>query len=160
MKRLLGAMLIMLSTTGIALAAGASPAAAGTPYNPVCMSGRGAALSTKHGVQAWIIFGGTVFYQGEYCAVGKSFLTMQTDGNFVLYDENFRPRWATNTVNRGSYTEFQMDANLVVYQGFSLPTWASNTCCHSFYQLAIQADGNVVIYNTNDAPVWATNTNH
>jgi hypothetical protein len=163
MRRLLGALLAILATTAIATATGAPPAAAGFSYQPVCNLGQGESLGTEHGVQAWILHSithGTTFYQGEFCAVGKSFLTMQTDGNFVLYDENSHPRWATNTVDKGSYTDFQVDGNLVVYEGFNTPVWASNTCCRSFAVLAVQADGNVVIYDRNDVPVWATNTPH
>ena len=52
---------------------------------------------------------------------------MQDDGNFVLYDQNNEPVWATNTAgNPGAHLAIQDDGNIVVYQGSS-PLFATNT---------------------------------
>jgi hypothetical protein len=108
---------------------------------------------------------------GEYIVSSsrKAKLIFQWDGNLVVYDENNRARWASNTVGRGHFASFQQDGNFVVYQigrdGSKTAAWASNTCCYWGGHLAVQDDGNVVIYkNTNvnvgSAARWSTRTNH
>jgi hypothetical protein len=162
MKRLVRAMLAILAFAGLGVVFTGSPALAYVPFPATCniSGGQGKPyLTTVHGVQAWIVYGASAFYQNQYCAVGKSKLIQQTDGNFVLYDEAYHARFASNTVNTGLETDFQLDGNLVTYHIYQ-PLWASNTCCHKFWLLAVQADGNVVIYDGNLVPQWATNTNH
>jgi hypothetical protein len=117
-------------------------------------------LLTHWGVELIALSGGTYFYANNYVRIGKSHLIMQGDGNFVLYDENGRARWATNTVGRGAYATFQTDGNLVVYDAAGRPVWASNTCCRSGLFFAVQADGNLVIYDNNWGVYWTTNTHH
>jgi hypothetical protein len=93
----------------------------------------------------------------------KAKLIFQADGNLVVYDENDRARWASHTVNRGSYTLFQPDGNFVVYavdHTTQSAVWASNTCCRIGAYLSVQDDGNVVIYNSANFALWATHTNH
>jgi hypothetical protein len=117
------------------------------------------------GVATWKLRGGTVFQKGDQCQWGKSLLLMQQDGNFVLYDENMRARWASNTANgAGHHASFQTDGNLVVYNASGQPLRTgrvpSNTCCHQGYNLHVQSDGNVVIYAPAWQPRWATGTRH
>jgi hypothetical protein len=94
---------------------------------------------------------------------GKACLTMQSDGNLVVYDERGAPRWASNTAGRpGSTAAFQGDGNLVVYAPGGQPIWASNTASGdpaNVNYLCTQGDGNVVVYKW-PRPVWATNTAH
>ena len=94
---------------------------------------------------------------------GKACLTMQSDGNLVVYDERGAPRWASNTAGRpGSVAAFQGDGNLVVYAPGGQPIWASNTASgdpQNVNYLCTQGDGNVVVYKWPRA-VWATNTVH
>jgi hypothetical protein len=54
---------------------------------------------------------------------------MQTDGNFVVYDNNNHPLFATNTSgHQGAFMIMQDDGNLVVYTGDGQsPLWASHT---------------------------------
>jgi hypothetical protein len=93
----------------------------------------------------------------------KACLTMQSDGNLVVYDERGAPRWASNTAGRpGSVAAFQGDGNLVVYAPDGRPLWASNTASgdpQNVNYLCVQGDGNVVVYKWPRA-VWATNTVH
>jgi hypothetical protein len=84
-------------------------------------------------------------------------LTMQTDGNLVLYDGVGRALWASNTVGRGSFAVFQGDGNFVVYTSSGGAVWSSNTWGRQGAVLALQDDGNVVVYNR---AIWATNTAH
>ena len=112
------------------------------------------------GVPMWLLYSWSYIDKGYACQTGKSRLTMQTDGNLVLYDENGTPRWASNTVGRGAFMVFQSDGNLVVYNSSGGAVWASGTCCHSNYNFAVQSDGNLVIYDSGWDVHWATNTNH
>ena len=56
---------------------------------------------------------------------------MQGDGNFVLYDSNNKPYWATNTANASKSTKYilvlQGDRNLVLYDDAKKPLWATGT---------------------------------
>ena len=172
------ALILLAATPRIAVADPPSvqdlkPATSGAPDGPSTqaysaayyvhlLSGTSNPVYTSHpvGVPVWRIFGGTYFLSGDYAQVGKSRLVMQSDGNFVLYDENGPARWAVNRFGNGNYATIQRDGNLVVYNSSGAALWASNTCCNSGYDLMVQNDGNVVIYAPNWRAVWATGTNH
>jgi len=107
---------------------------------------------------------------------GRVYLTMQTDGNLVLYFSPFgpwsEPLWASNTDGHpGAHASMQSNGDLVVYApptecvqlpglpkicGYQL--WDSGTSGSGFYA-AVQTDGNFVIYDANNNPHWASNTN-
>eukprot|EP01015_Nassula_variabilis_P032726 TRINITY_DN76_c0_g1_i5.p1 TRINITY_DN76_c0_g1~~TRINITY_DN76_c0_g1_i5.p1 ORF type:complete len:335 (+),score=89.57 TRINITY_DN76_c0_g1_i5:66-1070(+) len=53
-------------------------------------------------------------------------LTLQNDGNLVLYDIDNKPLWASNTFN-GHRLTIQDDGNLVLYAEDGQVAWASNT---------------------------------
>src|SRR5262245_10859607 len=58
---------------------------------------------------------------------GKGSLTMQTDGNLVLYDAANQPRWASGTYGKPvTHVIMQPDGNLVIYNN-TTPVWASGT---------------------------------
>ena len=124
------------------------------------ISGSPARSTHPSGVQVWLLWYGDQLFKGQYCQIGKSRLIMQTDGNLVLYDENSRARWSTNTVGRGNRAIMQSDGNFVVYDSANRAVWDSRTCCHSSSYLAVQSDGNVVIYDSRWGVRWATNTWH
>lgn len=53
------------------------------------------------------------------------YASMQSDGNFVLYDTNANAGWATNTQNHaGAYLSMQTDANIVVYSSTNVALWS------------------------------------
>lgn len=59
-------------------------------------------------------------------------LSMQGDGNLVLYDMDWQPIWASGTQNNhGAYLAIQDDGNLVIYRrgsdGRSGAIWSSST---------------------------------
>ena len=57
-------------------------------------------------------------------------ITMQDDGNLVIYDTYMNPTWASHTEYKGTKPHvltMQTDGNLVVYDGNGNPTWASKT---------------------------------
>jgi hypothetical protein len=97
--------------------------------------------------------------QSLYSPTGNVRLTLQADGNLVMYDANANPIWASNTVGSGAaYAVQQMsDGNFVVYNAGNAPVWASGVTQPSA-QLRVQDDGNLVIYSQSGGPLWATNT--
>lgn len=101
-----------------------------------------------------------VLSAGQSINAKKARLRMQTDGNFVLYDENNKPRWATMTFGSNYHAVFQADGNLVVYTSGNQPVWASQTEGHDGAILRLQGDGNMVIYSGGSTAIWASNTQH
>ncbi len=88
---------------------------------------------------------------------GRFHLTLQGDGNAVLYAAGMA-LWATGTdCQYGRSFAMQSDGNLVVYANTGAPLWASGTNGHPGASLAVQDDGNVVIYDAGKA-IWASNT--
>lgn len=108
--------------------------------------------------------------RGNSWTYGNARLTMQTDGNLVVYDRrNGAARWASNTVgSQATRLLFQPDDNLVLYTAGGTARWASNTynrCGSRVPLLALQEDSNLVVYCGSVSggvlsvqPVWATNT--
>ena len=107
---------------------------------------------------------------GQILAKGKSLesnnglyrLSMQLDGNLVLYDRRSgQALWASNTANVAIQTcIMQTDGNLVLYRYDGKAAWASGTHGKPNSTLIVQNDGNVVIYyDPNPVAVWATGTN-
>lgn len=91
---------------------------------------------------------------------GASRLTMQTDGNLVIYNRyNGRVLWKTNTQHSGATRmSFQTDGNLVLYTSGNVHKWASGTnskCTGSraYPVIALQEDSNLVIYCAKPVPL-------
>lgn len=85
-------------------------------------------------------------------------LTLQTDGNLVLYSPN-RATWATGTDGKSvSFLAMQGDGNLVLYDRNARPLWYSGTAGYGNLKLVIQQDGNLVLYNNFGKPYWHTAT--
>jgi hypothetical protein len=104
---------------------------------------------------------------------------MQTDGNFVIYDQG-SAIWATGT--QGLWgppyrLAVQPDGNLVIYGSSAndvslppfgvchansacIPTWATGTQGRGSapYTLKMQDDGNLVLYDSTSSAVWASGT--
>jgi hypothetical protein len=150
---------------------------------PLCTAGPGwdgpTGLGTPDGTAAFTTSGGTppppprlcggfsvrptqTYPPGWSFSNCKGLLAMQTDGNFVLYNQHGVPIWATNTAGHpGAEAVWQNDGNLVVYTASGQPIWASNTAGRApngYFNL--QDDGNLVIYNAAGQPVYASNTVH
>jgi hypothetical protein len=86
-------------------------------------------------------------------------LVMQNDGNLVLYQNEFVPVWASNTMGSGAdYAIMQADGNFVLYDG-SQAVWASGTSGNQGSVLGLQDDGNLVIYNGQAQAIWSSGTN-
>jgi len=92
-----------------------------------------------------------------YSADGRFYLTLQTDGNLVLYGPS-GALWATYTVGSGaSQAVLQSYGNLVVYTSTGGVVWWNGIISHCA-NLVVQNDGNLAIYSTSGAVVWQTNT--
>jgi hypothetical protein len=91
---------------------------------------------------------------------GEFRLTLQTDGNLVLYwiPQN-TPTWASVITchKRVTHAIMQTDGNFVIYDG-NAPLWATNTSNQPGASLVLQDDGNLVIYDVQNRTLWATNT--
>lgn len=104
---------------------------------------------------------------GEYIGHGQELssgdgrfgLSYQGDGNLVLYRNDGRPLWASQTAGTSAgQALMQTDGNFVVYDANGTPVWASGTHMYPGARLTVQPDGNVVIYTADGTPVWATGT--
>ena len=86
------------------------------------------------------------------------FLSLQTDGNLVLYKVGGSAIWASNTMGKSSsYAVMQTDGNFVIY-GPTGAIWATNTDGHADAHLKVGDDGDLVLFQgTND--IWGTGTN-
>ena len=87
-------------------------------------------------------------------------LTMQSDGNVVLYNTQSKPLWATHT-GPGQFTPsgliMQTDGNLVLYDTSGQPHWESNTSGNPGAFLNVQDDGNLVVYREGSTTQTANN---
>lgn len=103
-------------------------------------------------------YGGEMFaFQQIKSANGQYTLTMQKDGNLVLYSPN-RALWQAGTSgNPLSRLAVQPDGNMVVYDMNGRPLWYTGT--NQRDKLILQNDGNLVLYNGLNQPLWATLTN-
>jgi hypothetical protein len=122
-----------------------------------------AAVSAAQTLPCGVMWAGNTLYQGDSIwscdddkLVGKYQLTLQTDGNLVLYDHKMGtgPVWATGV--RGDYAVMQSDGNFVLYQWSGHAVWASGTWRYPGSYLALQDDGNLVVYDGYAHAHWAT----
>ena len=85
-----------------------------------------------------------VFNPNDCYRTDNGILVMQGDGNFVLYNAAWQPRWSSNTWGwPGAYAVFQDDCNLVVYY-YAHPLWDSGTWGFSGCRLILRGDGNLI----------------
>lgn len=87
-------------------------------------------------------------------------LSMQGDGNLVLYAPGMSARWQSGTSGHpGAWLQLQPDGNLVIYAPGAVPLWSSmGAGAGPANFLQVQDDGNLVLYNSALAPVWNSNT--
>jgi hypothetical protein len=110
-----------------------------------------------------VMYAGHALAQGQSLAScdGRYRLTMQPDGNLVVYYSysHSYPLWASGTNGRGGYSAvMQTDGNLVVYTASNSAVWAAGTYGHGGANLFLQDDGNLVIYDSNGKALWSSHT--
>jgi hypothetical protein len=87
---------------------------------------------------------------------GRFRLTMQTDGNLVLYQQS-TALWNSGTQGTtGQRAIMQNDGNFVVYDAGNNAVWHSHTYNNPGAYLAVQNDGNLVVYNGGGSYLWAS----
>jgi len=79
-----------------------------------------------------------------------AFLTIQNDGNAVIYDKFLKAIWATGT-------SISSPQKSTLYAGDSLPANGAIVSPNQQYKLVMQRDGNCVQYGPT-GPLWHTNT--
>lgn len=85
-------------------------------------------------------------------------LTLQQDGNLVLYSPT-KAIWATFRFSpKVSRLQMQSDGNLVAYDTDNKAFWTSKTNGHPNSRLVLQPDGNLVIYSAANKVLWHTAT--
>ncbi|MFC9173581.1 MULTISPECIES: mannose-binding protein [unclassified Streptomyces] len=92
---------------------------------------------------------------GQSWATNRIRMTMQQDGNLVVYNEQNKPIWAAMTFGANHRAIFQPDGNLVIHNGDDRPIWASKTHDFGGAQLVLRPDAKVVIVH-NGRVVWST----
>lgn len=98
---------------------------------------------------------GERLYGGEYLLSddGRFVLTMQEDGNLVIYHKD-RHYWNSKTQgNPGAFAQLQGDGNFVIYSSSNKPLWHTNT--RDITTIRIQDDGNFVGYSASGASWWS-----
>jgi hypothetical protein len=89
---------------------------------------------------------------------GRFKLSLQLDGNLVLY-QGGSALWASNTSgSTGFAAVMQSDGNFVLYDMSGHALWAAGTYNHGGSRLALQNDGNLVVYPPSGGALWASNT--
>jgi subtilisin family serine protease len=89
---------------------------------------------------------------------GNVWVTHQTDGNVVIYD-NRGPLWHTQTWNQTTSTfVMQLDGNLVLYTGTGSPLWYALGNGNAGAYLMMQDDCNLVMYSPGGARLWESRT--
>jgi hypothetical protein len=91
-------------------------------------------------------------------ANGQFSLVLQTDGNLVLSEGGEAVWATSTEGREVSKVTMQEDGNLVLYAADGEPVWASQTDGNNGAYLLLQDDRNLVVYSADGNPVWATNT--
>lgn len=88
---------------------------------------------------------------------GQYVLSMQGDGNLVLYGPGHAARWSSRTNGiPGAYLVMQTDGNLVIYAPGGGAKFATGTNPNPGTNLEVQDDGNAVLYAPGHRPIWAS----
>ena len=86
-------------------------------------------------------------------------LTMQSDGNLVIYNKTNQPIWNTFTYGTdANKLVMQPDGNLVLYNSANKPFWHTFTYGTNASRLVMQSDGNLVLYNSAGKYFWFSGT--
>ncbi|MGW4381294.1 hypothetical protein [Kitasatospora sp. NPDC004531] len=102
----------------------------------------------------------TTLKPGASVASGRVRLTMQADGNLVLYYLfDGKPIWSTGTDGHpGATATMQSDGNLVIKDANGAVLNSSHTDGNGGAVAKVQNDCNFVVYNAAGAAIWSSNT--
>jgi hypothetical protein len=86
-------------------------------------------------------------------------VTMQSDGNLVLYKKAGGALWSSATAGSTGYTlDMASGGDLTLWSKEGCPLWSTNTGGHTGSKFAVQDDGNLVVYDATNHPIWASST--
>ncbi|MDH6141309.1 hypothetical protein P3T35_003326 [Kitasatospora sp. GP30] len=86
-------------------------------------------------------------------------LSMQADGNLVLYGSSGRSLWSTGTWGHpGATAAMQADGNFVLSGTDRNSLWSTGTWGHPGAYAVVQYDSNVVLYDADGRSLWSTGT--
>ncbi|KAG5666699.1 hypothetical protein PVAND_014714 [Polypedilum vanderplanki] len=94
-------------------------------------------------------------------ASGNCYLSMQLDGNLVIYKtRNLAPLWATHThFKYANRAYMEADGNLNVYGNDDYLWWSSKTKRKNGAYVKLQNSGNLEMFTKSDKKVWETKSN-
>lgn len=115
--------------------------------DPPNTSARQDRINTNQGITV-----GTSMYSEN----GRLRLTLQDDGNLVLYTRADFPLWNCGRAGSAGPWELimQADGNLVEYDIYENPIWSTETNGTGGTHFQVNNDGNLAIYNDQDSIVW------
>jgi hypothetical protein len=125
----------------------------------VVRAGSGTALWSSTADKSQLIAGQTLRAgQSRRSSDDRFLLTMQPDGNLVLYEEPaHRPLWSARTAGHpGASATLQRDGNLIVYGTDPRVLFATGTRGDAGSRLVVQADGTLVLVNGAGAVLWTS----
>ena len=82
---------------------------------------------------------------------------LQQDGNFVVYDNNDKPLWASNTTGKNSQTVImQSDGNFCIYPITSNSVWCTMTNGKGGKFVSMDNDGVLRMYDSQNKIIWSS----
>lgn len=82
--------------------------------------------------------------------------SMQSDGNFVTYNGSKSSWQSATSGHSGAWMTLQTDGNVVVYSSANKALWQSGTSGKAARSLVMQSDGNLVLYSTSGSVLWSS----
>ncbi|MGW1626589.1 hypothetical protein, partial [Streptomyces sp. NPDC002172] len=95
--------------------------------------------------------------QGQSWKTDRITVTMQTDGNFVVYNAAHKGLWSTRTNGYGYRAKMNSDGNFVIYDKAGDDIWDTGTSGHSGAYFRLGHDGNVMVVYQGHA-IWNAGT--
>ncbi|MFK0159979.1 hypothetical protein ACIQVK_48925 [Streptomyces sp. NPDC090493] len=95
--------------------------------------------------------------QGQSWRTDRITVTMQTDGNFVVYNAAHKGLWSTHTNGYGYRAKMNSDGNFVIYDKAGNDIWDTGTSGHSGAYFRLGHDGNVMVVYQGHA-IWNAGT--
>ncbi|WP_327250397.1 hypothetical protein [Streptomyces sp. NBC_01244] len=110
--------------------------------------------------QTKVLRGTYVIKRGQSVSTNRISMTMQRNGNLVIFDAKGRARWSAGTSGRGDRAVFQGDGNLVVLAADGKTVWSTRTDGNPGAKLILQNDGNVTIQAAGGRFLWGSGTQY
>jgi len=96
--------------------------------------------------------------QRMYSPSGAYALIYQSDGNLVLYGPSGPLWASDTLGQPPGFVTMQGDGNVVIYRADGVPIWATDTSGMPGAELRLQDDGVLVLYDAGNVPIWSVPT--